>query len=133
MYFEQAKIEDITPITSYVESELEKLDCPMRDLMQISIAIDEIYSNIVFYAYGEGSGPATVIFEELNDPHGMQLTFIDEGQQYDPLAKEDPDITLKAEERGVGGLGIYMVKNQMSNMLYEYKDGKNILTIQKFF
>ena len=63
----------------------------------------------------------------------MVITFIDNGIPYDPLAKVDPDVTLSLEERDVGGLGIYLVKKTMDDILYEYKDGQNILRIKKKF
>lgn len=67
----------------------------------------------------------------LKDPLSVEITFIDNGKQYNPLAKPDPDITLAAKERKKGGLGIFMVKNSMDDVSYEYKDGKIILTIKK--
>jgi anti-sigma regulatory factor (Ser/Thr protein kinase) len=70
--------------------------------------------------------------EVTEDPLAVVITFIDKGVPYDPLAKEDPDITLSAEERGIGGLGIYMVKKSMDDIIYEYKDGQNILKIKKY-
>ncbi len=133
LHFDEASVEDIPQVTAFVEEELEKLECPMKAIMQLSIAIDELYSNIAFYSYPKKKGPATVVVEELDDPHGVQLVFIDEGIPYNPLKKEDPDTTLSVEDRGIGGLGIFMVKNQMDNMIYEYKDDKNILTIQKYY
>nr|WP_316619144.1 ATP-binding protein [uncultured Ruminococcus sp.] len=69
--------------------------------------------------------------ELLKDPLSDEITFIDNGKQYDPLAKPDPDITLSAKQRKKGGLGIFMVKNSMDDVRYEYRDGKNILTIKK--
>ena len=70
--------------------------------------------------------------EIQEDPLAAIITFIDSGMPYDPLARPDPDVTLPAEEREIGGLGIYMVKKSMDNISYEYKDGKNILTIKKY-
>ena len=71
--------------------------------------------------------------EVLDDPLSVSVTFMDSGEPYDPLAKADPDTTLSAEERQIGGLGIYMVKKSMDEIAYEYKDGQNILTIKKRF
>ena len=82
-------------------------------------------------AYGDGSGNAAVQVSVNEEPLSAEITFIDNGKQYDPLAKADPDITLSAKERKRGGLGIFMVKNTMDSVSYEYKDGKNILTIKK--
>lgn len=73
----------------------------------------------------------TVRVEVVEEPLSVVITFIDQGVPYDPLAKEDPDVTLSAEERDIGGLGIYIVKKNMNEITYEYKDGKNILKIRK--
>jgi anti-sigma regulatory factor (Ser/Thr protein kinase) len=103
----------------------------MKAQMQIDIAIDELFSNIAHYAYNSEIGQATVRVEAIKDPLAVTITFIDNGVPYDPLANADPDTTLSAEEREIGGLGIYMVKKSMDDVTYEYRDGKNILKIQK--
>ena len=127
--FEEAKIDDIPAVTAFVEEELEKLGCSMKTVTQFSIAVDEIYSNIVKYAYENTTGPAKV--EILAEDGTVSLRFTDEGVPYNPVKKEDPDITLSAEERKIGGLGIFMVKKTMDDMRYEYVGGQNILTITK--
>ena len=126
-----ATVENIEAVTDFVNEQLEALDCPMKVQMQIDIAIDELFSNIAHYAYNPEIGKATVRVEVIEDPLAVVITFIDNGVPYDPLAKADPDTTLSAEERGIGGLGIYMVKKSMDEIAYEYKDGQNILTIKK--
>ena len=126
-----ATVENIETVTDFVNEQLEALDCPMKAQMQIDIAIDELFGNIAHYAYKPGVGDATVRVETGEDPHAVVITFIDKGVPYDPLAKEDPDTTLSAEDRKIGGLGIYMVKKSMDDMTYEYKDGQNILKIKK--
>lgn len=126
-----ASIDNVSAVTEFVDVQLEALDCPMKAQMQIDIAIDEIFSNIAFYAYGDGEGEATIRFEELDFPRAVRITFIDSGVPYNPLSAEEPDITLSAEERKIGGLGIFMVKKSMDAMHYEYKEGKNRLSIQK--
>ena len=94
-------------------------------------AIDELFGNIANYAYNPDVGPATVRVEIKREPLSVIITFIDHGVPYDPLLNRDPDTTLSAEERKIGGLGIYMVKKSMDGIRYEYKDGRNILTIEK--
>ena len=126
-----ATVENIEQVTAFVDEQLEALGCPMKAQMQIDIAIDELFSNIAHYAYNPEVGPATVRVEVNQDPLAVVVTFIDNGKQYDPLAKEDPDVTLSAEERDIGGLGIYIVKKSMDDISYEYKDGQNILRIKK--
>ena len=103
----------------------------MRAQMQIDVAIDELFVNIAHYAYAPGTGEATVRVGFDEAARLVSLTFIDSGVPYNPLEKEDPDVTLSAEERAVGGLGIFMVKKIMDGMAYERIDGRNVLTIQK--
>ena len=126
-----ATVENIETVTDFVNEQLEALDCPMKAQMQIDIAIDELFGNIAHYAYNPEIGQATVRVEVVEDPLSVVITFIDNGVPYDPLAKADPDTTLSAEERDIGGLGIYMVKKSMDEISYKYQDGKNILTIKK--
>ena len=127
-----ATVENIETVTDFVNEQLEALDCPMKAQMQIDIAIDELFGNIAHYAYNPEIGKATVRVEVVEDPLAVTITFIDNGVPYDPLAKADPDTTLSAEERDIGGLGIYMVKKSMDDIIYEYKDGQNILKIKKY-
>lgn len=129
----EATKENIPQVTAFVDRQLEDIGCPMKAAMQIDIAIDELFSNIAHYAYRSGTGPATVRVETVEDPMAVIITFLDHGVPYDPLKKEDPDISLSAEEREVGGLGIYLVKKSMDELDYEYRDGQNILRIRKNF
>ena len=126
-----ATVENIETVTDFVNEQLEALDCPVKAQMQIDIAIDELFGNIAHYAYNPETGNATVRVEVINEPLSVVITFIDKGVPYDPLKNEDPDITLSAEERSIGGLGIYMVKKSMDEITYTYKDGQNILSIKK--
>ena len=126
-----ATIENIETVTDFVNEQLEAYDCPMKAQMQIDIAIDELFGNIAHYAYNPESGSATVRVEVFEDPLSVVITFIDNGIPYDPLKKEDPNTTLSADEREIGGLGIFMVKKTMDDVIYEYKDGQNRLTIVK--
>lgn len=131
IHFDNATLDDIPTVTEFIESELEKLDCSTKSTVQISVAIDELFSNIVRYAYPEKPGPVTVTLIVREDRRCVHLRFEDEGIPYNPLTKEDPDITLSAEERDIGGLGIFMVKKTMDDMKYKYEKDRNILTITK--
>lgn len=126
-----ATIENVTAVTSFVDEQLERLGCPPESQAQIDVAIDELFSNIAYYAYNPETGPATVRVEVTEEPLSVEITFIDSGVAYNPLAKDDPDLSLSADEREIGGLGIFIVKNSMDEVAYEYKDGKNILRIRK--
>ncbi len=127
----EATLENLDEVLAFVDKQLEEFGCPMKTQMQVDIAVEEIFVNIAHYAYAPEGGPAIIRTEVKQDPLAIELTFIDHGVPYDPLAKEDPDITLSAQERQIGGLGIFMVKKSMDDMRYEYKDGHNILTITK--
>ena len=127
----EATVENIEKVTAFVNELLESYHCPMKAQAQIDIAIDELYGNIAHYAYNPDTGPATVRAEVLGEPLAVVITFVDHGVPYDPLAKTDPNIFLSAEEREIGGLGIYIVKKNMDAIFYEYKNGRNILTIKK--
>ena len=126
-----ATTDNIETVTAFVNEQLEALNCSMRAQMQIDIAIDELFGNIAHYAYNPEIGSATVRIEVLQEPLAVVITFIDKGVPYDPLSNADPDVTLSADERQIGGLGIYMVKKSMDEISYEYKNGQNILSIKK--
>lgn len=127
----EAKVENLDEVVGFVDGQLEALDCPMKAQMQIDVAVEEIFVNIASYAYAPGVGSAVVRFEASHDPAKVTITFVDSGVPYDPVQKDDPDVTLSAEERGIGGLGIYMAKKAMDDMQYVYRDGQNILSISK--
>lgn len=126
-----AAIKNIETVTDFINAELEALDCPIKAETQIDVAIDELFGNIAHYAYNHETGKATVRIEVENDPLAVIITFIDNGKPFNPLEAEDPDITQSAEERKIGGLGIFLVKKTMDMIDYEYKDGQNILMIKK--
>jgi len=128
-----AKRDHLDDLMNFVDTNLQALDCPMKAQTQIDIAVDEIFANIMSYAYPSGEGDFVIDMYPCKEKLGVCLKFIDTGVQYNPLLHEDPDISLSAEERGIGGLGILMVKKTMSKVDYEYKEGKNILTLTKYF
>lgn len=127
----EAAVENIEKVTDFVNLELEELGCPIKAQMQIDIAIDELFGNIAHYAYNPETGNATVRIEVGEKPLSVIITFIDHGKPFNPLENADPDVTLSAEERQVGGLGIFLVKKSMDLVDYEYRDGQNILKIKK--
>lgn len=127
----EATVENIEKVTDFVNEQLEEIGCSMKAQMQIDVAIDELFGNIAHYAYDPETGPATVLVEVTKAPVSVIITFIDHGVPYDPLKKADPDLTLSADEREIGGLGIFMVKKTMDEITYEYRDGQNILRIRK--
>ncbi len=114
-----------------IEALLVENNCPDTDRTGILIAVEELYVNIANYAYGGREGEAVVQMEVTQDPSLCRVVLKDWGVQYNPLEKTDPDIMLSADEREVGGLGIFMAKQYMDKMEYRYEDGCNILTIEK--
>lgn len=127
----EAVLENVDTVTDFVDARLEELDCSMKVMAQINVAVDELFSNIARYAYHPEIGSATVRVDVTEDPLEVVITFMDQGVPYDPLKREDPDVTLSADERKIGGLGIFLVKKTMDDVKYEYRDGQNILKICK--
>lgn len=127
----EALTRNLPRVLKFVEEQLTSVGCPMRAMMQITVAVEEIFVNIANYAYSPRKGRAVVRVEITKDPIVVTITFIDKGIPYDPLKKRDPDVTLSASERAIGGLGIFLVKKTMDDVTYEYKDGQNILRLKK--
>lgn len=125
--------ESLKDVLSVIEESLEVCGCSMATSTQLMIAVEEIFVNIAHYAYEGAPGEAIVnIFTNPED--GLfRVVFRDHGIPYNPLEKEDPDITLSAEERGIGGLGIFMVKQMMDRVDYVNDNGDNVFTIEKKF
>ena len=128
---EKAELSRLEDVLAMVEQLLDDCDCPRKTRAQVAVAVEEIYVNIAHYAYAPETGPAVIQAEVSGDPQVLTVTFTDRGVPYNPLEKPDPDVTLPAEQREIGGLGIYMVRKSMTNMRYEHRDGQNILTIEK--
>ncbi len=128
-----ADIKNLDQVLAFVHEQLKDSACSPKAKMQLDVAVEEIFVNIAHYAYPEGSGDVILCCEQTEDPKGIRIRFKDRGIPYDPLAKEDPDITLSAEDRAIGGLGIYMVKEMMDTVDYVYQDGQNIFSMEKHF
>lgn len=126
-----AEVDRIDDVLDFINETLEAHAVPMKAVMQLDIAIEEIFVNIAHYAYNPEIGEAAITVDVQENPRCVVVRFIDRGKPYDPLGHEDPDVTLCVEEREIGGLGIYMVKKSMDEVSYAYEDGQNILTIRK--
>jgi sigma-B regulation protein RsbU (phosphoserine phosphatase) len=126
-----AKLDALDDVLGFVDQTLESCECPVKSQTAICVALEEIFVNIAHYAYGgkEGDVELSIGFDAAN----RTVTFCmrDKGIPFDPLNKPDPDITLSAEEREVGGLGIFIVKKTMDTVTYAYQNGENILTMMK--
>ena len=126
-----AAIENIPTAIGFLDKALAAAGCPFRAQMQLDVALDELMSNVARYAYAPRTGEITIEVEILEDPRRVVLTLSDSGVPYDPLQKEDPDVTLSAEARGDGGLGIFIVKKTMDVMSYAFKNGRNVVSLEK--
>lgn len=122
---------ELPAVLAFTEEQLEAAGCPMKKVMQITVAIEEMFVNVAHYAYPGKNG--TVRYSIEHDEHCVTFRLADSGIPFDPLAKPDPDITLSAQERQIGGLGIFMMKKTMDEVSYEYTNGENILTMKKCF
>ncbi len=128
-----AKIDSLSVVLTFVEDLLSEFGCPQSVITEMDIAVEEIYVNIASYAYEGQEGKARIEAEIINDDNAIRVVLTDWGIPYNPLEKTDPDITLSAMERAIGGLGIYMVKQSMDNVEYFRKDDTNNLVLEKSF
>ena len=126
-----AEIDRLPEVMEFMEQHLEEAECSVKAQMQISVSVEEIFVNIAHYAYAPEKGMAWIRLETDRENKVAKITFTDSGTPFDPLKKADPDVTLSAEERDIGGLGIYMTKKAMDEVSYEYRDGRNNLTLVK--
>ena len=126
-----AKTEALPDVIGFVEETLEGFECPMQTQMAICVAIEEVFVNVAHYAYPESEGDMTLFVGFDEESGNVTFRMTDKGVPFDPLMKEDPDITLSAEEREIGGLGIFIAKKTMDTIGYEYRDGENVLTMIK--
>ena len=118
-------------VNAFIQEKLESINCPKRAKMQMMLAVEEIFVNISSYAYHPEVGLAEVGVDVNGDPSTVTIRFLDQGRPFNPLEKPDADITLSAQEREIGGLGILLVKRIMDQVDYAYENGRNILTIKK--
>lgn len=117
----ESKIEAVEEVTKFTEAELLSLGCSEEACMQIKLAIDEIFGNICYYAYGSDTGPVNVSVGMNKDGKSVLLTFSDNGIPYNPLEADIPDIELDGEERPIGGLGIFIVREMMDDITMNIK------------
>ena len=118
-------------VMAFTEECLESFDCPMKSSMTICVAVEEIFVNIASYAYGGGNGNASLSFGFDENKRLMTLVIKDSGVPFNPLERAEPDITLSADDREIGGLGIFITKKTMDAVSYAYENGENILTMTK--
>ena len=127
----QATAKNLPQVLEFVDANLEALGCSPTDQFQIDVAVEEVFVNIASYAYSPEEGPAAVRFETSQDPSSVIVRFVDWGAPYDPLARPDPDIRRPLRERPRGGLGVFVTRQYMDGVDYQYRDGQNILPLTK--
>lgn len=127
----KATDENLHKATKFISKCLKDTRCTEKFVRQVELYVEEIFVNVAHYAYAPNIGDIEISCEVFADK--IRVTFIDEGKNYNPLDKPDPDVTLSAAEREIGGLGIFMTKKLTDKIEYEYKDGKNILITEKNF
>ena len=123
-------LKDVPRLATFVEGICEALSFDDMVTMQMNLAIEEAVVNVMDYAYPEGV-KGYVDIEVWADEQWLTFVITDSGKPFDPTTKGEVDITLSAEERDIGGLGIYLVRQIMDSIGYEYKDGHNVLTLKK--
>ena len=126
-----AKLDALNDVLGFVEETLEGYECPMKVQTAICVAIEEVFVNVAHYAYGDGEGDMTLGIGFDEESRTVTFRMADKGVPFDPLKKPDPDITLSAEDREIGGLGIFITKKTMNEVTYAYENGENILTMTK--
>ena len=126
-----AKVEALSDVLGFVDRMLESYECPMKIQTAICVAIEEVFVNVAHYAYGEGEGDMVLGIGFDEESRNITFRMTDKGTPFDPLKKPDPDITLSAEDREIGGLGIFITKKTMDTVSYAYENGENILTMIK--
>lgn len=127
-----AELSNLDQVKKFITDELEAYGFGMKQMFQVELAVEEIFTNIAHYAYQPDHGDAWIRCQvERGEQDTCVITFVDMGTPYNPLEKEDPDLTLETENREIGGLGIFLTKKLMDTMEYKYEAGKNILIISK--
>lgn len=126
-----AKTDVLADVLGFVEDMLESFDCSMKAQLALTVAIEEVFVNVARYAYGEGEGDVTLSIDFDEGSRTATFCMTDCGVPFDPLQKPDPDITLSAEARDIGGLDIFITKKTMDTVTYAYENGKNKLTMTK--
>ena len=126
-----AKLDSLDAVIQFVFSQMEQCCCPESTLLEIQLAVEEIFVNIASYAYSPGEGEAEVHCQVLEEPSRVVIRFLDSGKPFDPLAREEPDTSEEGLLEREGGLGILLVCHTMDSVSYSYANGRNILTMTK--
>ena len=126
-----AKQDALSDVLGFVEQMLDSFECPIKIQVALCVAIEEVFVNVAHYAYGEGEGNMSLGIGFDEESRAITFRMTDKGIPFDPLKKPDPDISLSADEREIGGLGIFITKKTMDSLTYTYENNENILTMIK--
>lgn len=129
----EASLDNLAAVLRFVESAAEEAGCPAKTVRHIAVAIEELYVNVASYAYAPDMGTCVIeLMTEAEAGRGcISIRLRDKGKRFNPLEQEPPDITLSADERQIGGLGILMVKELADGLAYTRENGENILSVEK--
>ena len=127
-----ARRERMDEVNRFLEAHLEEVACPQDSAFLLMLAAEEIFVNIASYAYDGGEGDARIEFSYDEKKDMTELVFSDSGIPFDPTSRPSPDITLKSDDRPIGGLGIHIIRERMDEVVYQYAGGRNVLTIRKY-
>ncbi len=130
-----AKRENLPQLFEFITKTLREYSDDEKTIRKVKLCVEEAFMNIAAYAYDPEVGPAKVSVTALGEPYPLrvQVVFTDNGKPFNPLKAESPDVESGLEDRQVGGLGIFLIKKEMDDITYEYRDGQNILTLEKKF
>ena len=128
----KSNIENLDLVLLKIEELLEDKEISMKSKLKLELIIEELFVNICNYAY-EKEGEIKIQYGLLENPLRIIMNFIDEGVKFNPLDKEGPDLTLDADQRDIGGLGLTIVRKNADEIDYKYENNQNILTIEKIF
>ncbi|MDD4032441.1 MAG: ATP-binding protein [Bacteroidales bacterium] len=124
------RVEELTRVEAFLEELATEWDLPVKLILNLNLALEEAVTNIMFYGYDDEE-VHTILIDFTRQDDLLTISIMDDGHAYDPTARPDPDITLAAEDRPIGGLGIFLIKKIMDQVEYERKENKNYLTLNK--
>ena len=130
-----AKRENLPQLFEFITKTLREYSDDEKTIRKVKLCVEEAFMNIAAYAYNPEVGPTKVSVTALGEPYPLrvQVVFTDNGKPFNPLKAESPDVESGLEDRQVGGLGIFLIRKEMDDITYEYRDGQNILTLEKKF
>ena len=126
-----AKIENLEIANAFLNEQLDALNVTPKERMQLELAFEELFTNVSNYSYGDDVGKVEVGVTFKDDECMLVIKVSDSGTPFNPLERETPDLTLSADDRPIGGLGIFMVKKNVDDITYDYVDGENVVTLYK--